>query len=316
MEEQIAYSLIKEYGIHVNRVERFRHLWKVYSPYGIYVVKAYPNDVRLIKWQTYLFDQVRKKGFAQLNYFLANQRGTSWFGDMRYPFVVMPFLDGEIASYTNQEQVEKVVNVLARFHHQAAWIGVEVQPKHRVIRTERLTKRLQEFEQLYQIVEQKRVHDPLDQEIISIGKKMIQFGKEAIYLLDQDKMNRLYREAVEYRMVSHRDVANHNFLLGEKVWMIDFDLSGYEAQVLDLWQMVNRIMVDWSWNLDTFVQVEKKYHQIRKLSDSERTLLRQLSLYPNEFFRECLGAYYRPDKYKKDHVLPYIQRFHREMEIF
>jgi len=316
MEEEIAYSITKEYGMEVERVERFRHLWKVYSAGDIYVVKPYPNEVRLIEWQSYLFYQLRKKGFSQLNHFLMNQRGTTWFGDKRYPFVVMPYLEGKIASYRNHEDIEKVIHLLSRFHHHGAWIDDKVIPKPRLIRTERHIHRLQEFKQLYQILQQKRDPDLLDQEILSIGMEMIQMGEKAIYSMDMEKMNRLYQDAIEYRMVAHRDVANHNFLLGKKDWMIDFDLSGYEAQILDLWQIINRIMVDWSWDLNLYAQIENKYHQIRKLSDTERIVLRQLSLYPNEFFRESLGAYYRPDKYKKSYVLPYIQRFHKGMESY
>ncbi|TCS78768.1 phosphotransferase [Tepidibacillus fermentans] len=316
MEERISESLAREYGIEIERIERFRHLWKVYAKKGVYVVKAFPNAVSLVYWQTYLFNELRKKGFSQFSQILRGQHGYPWFGVKSYPLVVMPYLEGETARYSKLDHLEKVVRVLANFHHHAAWIGTEVKPKYRELRTYRLFRRLQEFEQLYQNLMVKKERDALDDEILIIGQEMIDFGKETFQYIDQYKINRINQDAIDYRFVAHRDVANHNFLLGEKVWMIDFDLSGYEAQVMDLWQLINRVMVDWNWDLDIFLKVEEDYSYYRKLTDDERMILRQLSLYPNEFFRESLGAYYRPNKYKKDHVLPYIQRFRLKFDCY
>ncbi|MFV9510898.1 phosphotransferase [Tepidibacillus sp. LV47] len=316
MEEWISRSLAKEYGIEAKRIERFRHLWKVHSKNGVYVVKSFPNAVSLVYWQTYLFDELRKKGFFQFSPILRSKYGSPWFGAKSYPFVVMPYLDGKTAHFSKFDHLKKVIGVLASFHHHAAWIGEEVKPKYREIRTFRLFRRLQEFGDLYQKLMAKKERDALDEEILMIGQEMLSFGKEAFQKIDQYKINRINQEAIDYRFVAHRDVANHNFLLGEKVWMIDFDLSGYETHVMDVWQLINRVMVEWNWDLDIFLKVERTYNDYRKLSDDERMILRQFSLYPNEFFRECLGAYYRPDKYKREHVLPYIQRFRQKFDAY
>ena len=316
MEGKISSLLETEYGIRVNEIESFRNLWRVHSDEGQFVVKAYPKGVPLVEWQGYLFQELRKKGFAHFCPFLMNHNEKVWFGDESNPMVLMPFLEGKIARYSNFEDIDKVIELLASFHHHGAWIGIDVLPKYREVRTYRLFKRLQEFEELYYKIGVKKKRDALDEEILSLGGFMIDFGRQAFQWIDQQKMNQLHQDAIDYRFISHRDVANHNFLLGEKSWIIDFDLSAFEAQVMDLWQLMNRIMVDWEWDLDQFFQVESAYHQLRKLSDNERILLRQLSLFPNEFFRETIGAYYRPDKYKREHVLPYIQRFHDEFEAY
>ena len=138
---------------------------------------------------------------------------------------------------------------------------------------------------------------------------MIYFAEKALDQIDFQLLNRLEEEAKQNRIVSHRDVANHNFLINKNVWLIDFDLSSFEPQILDLWQFINRVMLEQKWDIHIFENIKDIYIENRKLRDNEKLLIHQLSLFPNEFLREAIGPFLHPKKYNKKNAFYVVNNF-------
>ncbi|GBF10015.1 phosphotransferase [Tepidibacillus sp. HK-1] len=316
MEEWLSQELINNYGIEPTQIKSFYHLWQVESNQGTWIIKAYPKQAILIHWLYDMTQALKRKGFAHFSQIVANRYQIPWFGTFEHPFMVMEYVEGRHADYHCLEDLSLVLNVLAEFHHHGSWIQTKAQPKKRSTIQEKWMDRLNEFKQLYQNLLFKTNLDPFEQQIITLGPDMIHFAERALETLDGQWINRLQQEAIDNRMLAHRDVASHNFLIGEKTSMIDFDLAGYEVQILDVWQLFNRAMVEWKWDLNIFQQMEEQYQQNHKLRDQEKKLIHQLSLYPNEFFRESLGVYKRPEKYRRKNVSKMMNHYMEEWDRF
>jgi len=309
MSQWVFQVLSQYYGIEATDIQPFHNLWKISSAEGDWVLKPYQKSVHKIEWIDYLSEELRRKGFTKFPTPVIHYYGMPWFGTVRQAYVLMNYIDARPATYGNKEDIYKVAKILANFHHHASLIGGEVNPHPIEPIYLKLEERLIRFKNLHHKLSHKRKKDDLAKVVIGLGNDMIQYAEKALAEIDRDNVNRLYQEAIDYRIVSHRDVASHNFLINDKTWIIDFDLSSIDIQALDVWQFINRSMNDWKWDLDVFSSIENEYLRYHPLREKERKLIYQLSLYPNEFFREALGAYERPEKFKKDSIMRIMNKY-------
>ncbi|OEF98029.1 hypothetical protein BHF71_03135 [Vulcanibacillus modesticaldus] len=316
MGELFQEKIFKNYGILPNKITRFNHLLRVTSREGEWVIKGYKKPVSNIMWINYLSQELKKKGFKRISMILLTNNGLPWFNIGEQLFILMPCIKGKMANYTMETDLEKVIEVLAGFHHHGGWIGDDYFPNiYKPIYLKYL-ERLGRFQELYQHLINKVKKDQLDRQILVLAPTIIKLAKNSLQAIDLKQLNHLYQEAIDNHLVVHRDVASHNFIIGEQSWIIDFDLSSYEPQFLDLLQLINRVIVDWNWDLEMFVKLENTYHSYRKIRNEEKKLIRQLSLFPNDFFRESLGAYLYPNRYKKKNVLKIINKYNENLEAY
>lgn len=302
MKAWLVRRLKEDYDIEVLEIEPFRgrDLWKATSLGRTWVLKAYHFPSPLILWLHHLSEQLKSKGFQYFPEIEVNHMGEAFFVINHRAYIVMPYLEGEKADYSRMDEINKVTQCLAAFHHSGSWINQKFHPPKYQSIEKKLKDRLFQFKKMALAIENKYEKDHFERQILQLEKDMIRFAEYALHHIDFTLLEKYQREAVENRMVSHRDVANHNFIIGKKTWMIDYDLSAYEPQFLDLWQLINRIMVERNWSMEDFHQIEKMYTLNRKLRSDEIRLLHQFSLFPNDFFREALGVYHYPKKFKRE----------------
>ncbi len=313
IEDLLANELSKQFDTEVKTIYPYKNLWKTDTNKGEFIIKGYKNS-NIIRWLSYLGEEVKKKGFTNFPNLIKNDYGNSYIELFNQYYVLIPYIKGRTASYHNETDIKKTVEMMAAFHHSAGFIGNDQSPAPHQMIYNKFEDRLTRFKRLYHELIHRNNKDLLDSQIIYLGKTMINLAEKALENFDVKEMSSLQEDAVSFKLIAHRDVASHNFIITERAWIIDFDLSGFEPQFLDLLQMINRAMLEWKWDVNTFVRIEETYCSFKKLKDNEKKILRQLSLYPNEFFRESLGVYYYPKKYKRESVKKLMNIFTQHIE--
>lgn len=317
MEEQLREKIISLYRFDILEMENFQHLWKLKTNNGVFMLKAYHKRYHHLDWIHFLNHQLQKKGFDRFPYLVQTREGNPFFTWQGAFYVVMPMLKGRNARYIDLNDINTVIVTLANFHHHAAYLPNTVKPSTRKIIYQKYTDRLTRFIQLYNRLPYKNNPSELDKYILLLGKEMIRFGSYALEKTDTSAIDRLQQQAIDHAIVCHRDVASHNFLIDQsKGWIIDFDLTGYEPHAVDFLQLTQRIMVEWRWDIDLFYQIEKTYLSFHPLQEAEKIAIHRLSLFPNEFFREVLGVYERPEKFKVSYVTRLLEKYYFQFERF
>ncbi len=317
MNGQLREIIAHQYPLDILEIENYQHLWKIKTKEAVYLLKAYDKNSHHIEWIHFFNHQLAKKGFCRFPNFLETRDKKPSFPWQGAVYVLMPMLTGRNARYSNLEDIDHVITILANFHHHASFLEKTIQPPVRKIIYQKYEDRLNRFIKLYKQLPYKQNRSILDKYILLLGKEMIKYGISALQRLDIEAIHRLQQQTMDYAIVSHRDVASHNFLIEKgKGSMIDFDLTGYEPQGIDLLQLTQRIMVEWSWDINLFFQIENKYNSLHSLQEAEKQLIYQLSRFPNEFFREVLGVYERPQKFKSDYVLRLLEKYVNQYQRF
>lgn len=308
MELFLKQLLIKEYNIEVTGIKGFKQLWLVNSRENSFIVKPY-KSIKMINSLYALNTCMIKKGFANFPLIQLNRNKLPFIQFSEQFYVVISYIDGDTANFKKHEDIKKVINVLANFHHSGAFFREHLNLNYYSPIYYRLENRLNTFRGLFKSLLIKKTRTSLDEKIIKVGKDIIPYSVEALSQINREEINNAYQEAYENKFVAHRDVASHNFIVNKRGWLIDFDIAGIEPQFFDLWQLLNRIMLEVDWNIDQFQMIEETYYQNKRLRDYERRLIRQLSLFPNDIIRESLGAYLYPQKFNQDNTIRILDNF-------
>lgn len=304
METTLKELINNEYNIEVANIKSLktpRRLWRVDSIKNSFIVKPFISIEQIDSLYELNINMIRK-GFKNFPLFHLSNSGLPHFRANGQYYVLMSYIDGEPADFSRIEDKQKLIAVLANFHHSCAYYKKQLNLNHYSPIYYRLENRLFTFKNLFNSLQVKSLKTTLDAKIIRLGEAIITYSEEALMLLNREEINSFYQEAYDNQFIAHRDVASHNFIINKQGWLIDFDIAGVEPQFLDLWQLLNRIMLDVDWDLEQFQMIEEMYNQNKRLRDSERTLIRQLSLFPNDIIRESVGAFLYPHKFGKDNL--------------
>lgn len=308
MEELLKQILKSDYNIEVSNVKRYKKLWQVTSINKSYIIKPF-KALRAIDSVYALNICMQKKGFKNFPLLLLTKGNQPYFNINDQYYVVMPYIEGRLANFKRIEDLQKVVNVLALFHHSGAFFSEQLNLNYYSPIHYRLENRLFAFKGLFNSLLIKKDKTLLDKKIIELGKDILTYSAEALNLINREIINNCYQEAYDNKFIAHRDVASHNFIVNSQGWLIDFDITGIEPQFLDLWQLLNRVMLEVDWSIDRFQMIEEMYFQNKRLRDYERSLIRKLSLFPNDIIRESIGAYLYPHKFNQSYTIRILDNF-------
>lgn len=305
-----------EYGIEVTNIQPYKNVWKADTSTNSYIIKSYRSP-ELINWIYVYYYNLRNNGFTYFPMLQLTKKNLPYFSAFNQFFTMAPFITGVSSHFTKSKDIENVIYTLSNFHHHSRLYELDTAKLPQSIPVySKLENRLSKFTGLYDQILMKTRKDELDQKISRLGEIIISQGTNALALLDKELIKRFIQEANDYKLISHRDLASHNFIINNRAWLIDFDLAVIEPNFLDLWQILNRIVVANRWNLDVYYQTEELYLKNKKLRSDERILIRQLSKFPNDIIRECLGAYYNPKKFNQKNIIKYLDSFIENIDDF
>lgn len=290
--ERILYSK-------VNKCQLHRRLWLMTMENGTRWTAKPIEDQEHVRWWMKIENQLRARGFQEMPQIWTD--GDQW--------MLTPFIEGKVCSYRNLFEAEKAITCLAQFHQLGQRLPVPLlKQQMKFLLYDRLYDRICSFYKLLSHIhriegewgEFLRKYVPLYYEDALKAWKRVQ--SSGIYDLTVSDVNN--------RAVVHRDLANHNWMLDQtgKIWLIDFETAGYDAQIGDLWQMLARILYEHQWSPAVFSQLLMSYHTIRPLSVHEKKVLYSLLSFPNDFMREAIGLWKRKPGYTMRTTFPFLQK--------
>lgn len=268
----------------------------IVTPGSRWLVKPIRNAKRAEWWQQTDW-LLRKRGFRSM------PDSFIWQND----WLVMRYIPGRTAKYRNIGDLQQCVTLLAHFHLVSREVYKPAFIDTKQTLDERLTRRFAQYEDV-------RHQLKFFPQIATASEMYFRLGERALNRIGETALKSVIRFDIEQGAVAHRDLASHNILINRegKPWLIDFETVGFDAQLGDLWQMASRALVEWHWNPNVYVSILQTYESIRPLSKEELSVLSQLFLFPNDFYREVLGLLKRRSGFSEHRVIPYLQMIIRD----
>ena len=207
-------------------------------------------------------------------------------------WTIAPYIKGEKLNYSNKNDRKTAVLALNDFHDKATGIYVS-RPVKRDLFIIRWYQRLHSFK--------KTEHLFVKYGFKHLYRVIVQTMEAQLLELKQFPWHYLEKEALQKGSWVHGDVASHNFIRNEQVYMIDFDLLDRKTQVYDYIQLGQRFLPYINWDMNELLSYQMT---------GERDIKPWLTaiLVPSDLLREWL--YYL----KGDSPTP-VYEYLRQMEI-
>jgi CotS family spore coat protein len=288
----------------IMEITAYRNYWSITGTVGRWLAKP-ARDKKQFDWWCNVDQELRDRGFQAMP---KTKQVGNW--------VLSDYIEGKICRYRDIDDLGKLIRTLAQFHKQGQQL--DTPPNNQVVYllSDRLYERLSCF--YSQLTRNEVVRNQLEALLVHYGPMFYQQGYLAYYTLCNHGLEKYAREAYSSHMLTHRDLASHNWMkdVQGNIWLIDFETADYDLQVGDLWQICSRILTEHHWDLSLFQSLLEEYEQIKPLTTWEKRTLAILFSFPNEFFRECIGLLEAKPGYKLELSLPYLEQIVTDYSIW
>jgi CotS family spore coat protein len=291
MQTEFYELLQRKWNFYIKSVKKRRKVFLLDTTKGPVFIKGYDSSIKA-DWVVSLSEQLVRKGFSNTLKYYYTSDGLAYLSANGKHYVAMKPIGGRDAQYSSITDISKTTACLADFHRHAR--GIEGGPILHTTSCPQIDKwedRLHRFNNIIERMKRARSLGSLDQRILRFSPYILQEAHFALDLARRSPLISEYSRALKERHIAHRDLASHNFLIGSHTYLIDYDTSVYDTQLIDLIQMLNRVLDQQAWSLDVFSKMLEIYQGKMPISEAQTALIFLLLKYPDNFMREVIGLY-------------------------
>lgn len=208
-------------------------------------------------------------------------------------YIVQNDLLGEETDFKDIEDLKGIIGTLAQFHRSAT--GVESKIKDIMsIKIKNIydyyTKRQQENNKLRKNILALKQKSNFELMFLADSEEYRKLEELALSSINREMAEELMKQVVEKATVAHKDFTYHTVTKTEsKKYVIDqIDMSSYDIQLLDLAQILSKMMQKNEWNDKLLYELIETYNKQRTLSQNEFKMLKFLMTYPDKYNSICL----------------------------
>ncbi|MBA4541368.1 phosphotransferase [Thermoactinomyces daqus] len=286
----------------VRNITPYRRNWYIETAQMHWIAKRMHTG--RLQWWCRVDNELRQRGFQAMLPICSD--GQNW--------LLTPFIKGKSGKYSRLEDVKSMVKILAAFHQTGRELWTPPRKEAAFLLYQRVAERLARFYQVLRRVN--KVEGDLGKLLVKVGKDFYLEGLRCWEKLERLPLKEFCYQEYERRCLAHRDLASHNWLIGEDrtIWLIDFETADYDCQAGDVWQMASRMLTENDWNEDCGEMFLNAYESVRPLSWLEKKIIATLFQFPNDFFREVVGLAEKKRNFYTQHSLPYLVKIieHRD----
>jgi CotS family spore coat protein len=299
----------RSYAFQIEAIIHMRSVVGVRSNGQNYIVKnltgsIYPRRIHAIAKG---LEQMYRNG-APVCPILRNQDGRFFTRSGGRLYIVQPWISGRHVDFTVESELSDAVEAIARMHTRPVLLPKEWADELEVpslgekysLRLNRCQKLIQNDKHVWKNILDFDTWNQMEQQAIqsirSIQKKL--------------HLNKRSTATVSF---CHRDLAPHNLLFRSpsKVTLIDFDLSGFDFSMHDLYQVTNHTMYLHGWDESYIKAILETYDREAGITHADSRLFYDLMQFPSLITREVYDQSRRikasKGKINKDKIITRIR---------
>ncbi len=288
----LGRELINQYDINIKKYQYIRSNYYVDTNKGKFVLRRVevPKEQILFSYEvdTHLV-QRQFKGFSHI---ISTKKKLPYaiIGEQYY--IMQVYEPCEETDFKLYEDLRGIVTALALFHKYISRIESNIRDIEDV-----------KIKNIYQYYLRRQIENTkLKKNILALKQKsnfemMFLEGCEdyrhleevALSSIDLELVERLIKQVKGTKSVAHKDFTYHTVNKSEKREYIisQLDTCNYDIQVLDLAQILSKMMQKNGWNDEILYQLIEEYNKERTLSSDEFRMLKFMLIYPDKFNSIC-----------------------------
>lgn len=288
----LSRELTSQYDLNIKKYQYVRSNYYLETNKGKFALRKVDLSKEQLGFSYEVDTHLRQCGFQEINSIYATRKKVPYamLGEESYEMqVYKPCEETDFKSY---EDLKGIVITLADFHKYAINIESKIRdPEHVKI------KNIYEY-----YMKRKAENNKLKKNIVALKQKsnfelMFLADCEAYRDLEEIALSnisnelacRLIQSVMDTKSIGHRDFTYHTVNKTEENEYIisQIDLCNYDIQILDLAQILSKIMQKNDWNKELLFNLINEYDRERGISQDEMKLIKFMMIYPEKYNSIC-----------------------------
>lgn len=288
----LSRELIAQYDLNIKKYQYIRSNYYLDTNKGKFVLRKVELPKEQITFNYEVDTQLQESNFKGISNIYATKKKLPYalLGDQYY--LMQIYESCEETDFKNYEDLKGIIVSLALFHKSATHINSKVRTVDEI--------KIKNIYDYY--LRRKTENTKLKKNMIGLKQKsnfeiMFLEGCDeyreleelALQSIDAQLVDRLIKSVHQSKSVAHKDFTYHTVnKTGNNEYIISgLDLCNYDIQVLDLAQILSKIMQKNEWDNRILYELIEEYNKRRPLSDDEFKMLKFMIIYPEKFNSIC-----------------------------
>lgn len=288
----LSRELTTQYDLNIKKYQYIRSNYYLETNKGKYMLRKVDVPKEQLFFNYEVDTHLEAGGFKGISSIYTTKKKVPYamLGDQYY--VMQAYEPVEETDFRHPADLAGIIQALALFHHNANGVESKVRDVKEI-----------KVKNIYEYYQRRRNENTKLKKSMSTLKQKSDFEimflegcEEYRYLeelaldsIDAALVERLITEVKDTKSVAHKDFTYHTVNKTDKGKYIigHLDLCNYDIQVLDLAQILSKIMQKNDWNNDVLYNLIDIYNKERPLSQDEIRMLKFMMIYPEKFNSIC-----------------------------
>lgn len=256
---------------------------------GLFMLQPFEGSERRLQLQQQLLKTLEGEGFP-VDTIIPDREGNLIVKDeQENGYILRRWLEGRECDTRSERELLLAASRLGAMHCVMKLPldqkDVQEPPELEFIRHNRELQKIRKF------IRKKRPSHDFEREYLAHVEEYLQWGQEALLMLQQSKVCGLLQKSLEEGCVCHGEFNQHHLLFERpKIMVTGFDRWKFGLQVSDLYCFMRKILEKYNWDISLGKKLLSAYDRERKLSDEEHDYLKICFSYPEKYWK--IADYY------------------------
>ena len=293
-------ELFKLFGLTVFEIVPVRNVFYVSTQKGEKILKKINYSLQELNYINSVIKYIKRK-FHRIIDFEENIYGeifTLYKGNV---YCIMNLIVGRECQFENPLDLEAAARGVAMLHEASLGFRTDYLSKVKNgVTIKAFIKRTEEISIFKKIALLHEIKTEFDEIFLENVDENIKEMERSIRFLEASAFYKL-ASSEDKVAICHHDLAHHNILINkEEAYFVDFDYAIVDLRVHDLCNLINKAMKILSYDFSKYKLILDSYNLINELSDLEKTVLKGMLYFPDDFYSISRDYYTKRKDWSED----------------
>ncbi len=303
-------SVLTQYDLEMTNVRKVRGALLCETPAGPKLLQRYMGSEKRLHAEAYLLQKLQLQGMTSIDQYVPNKEGKLCsVNEYQEQYVLKDWFHGEECGIFDTKRLLLGMSRLAELHQNtcsAASPGDVDAPNWSEFCgtscAEEMQKHNRELRKIYTYMKDRRHKTAFETCVLQSFPEAFAQAKQALAGLKDASYDEMYETAKRRGSVVHGEYNYHNLIAlengasgSEGIAIVNFSKFSVQAQILDVYDYLRKIMEKYGWDVYFGEQMMETYHRRMPLSTDQCRVLGCLLWYPEKYWKQ-LNFFYNGNK--------------------